>query len=147
MQRKHRRIKVHSLDLRRSVPDFIFEDSPQIPAPPPFLASQKATYSDKKSYRKGMCLQSEQDDASEPVSKHDNAQENLLSIKKMLEDNATTLRNKEEGRRMLIQRDYIFNNPGQSPSLVLPPEQGPGVIHWKPDENSLRRWKAYQTVS
>lgn len=114
---------------------------PRLQSPPPLSPLKMQPTQTKKSYRKRVCSQCEQDEVSDHVSNQDNAQESLLSISKMLEDNATTLREKEEGRKMLFQREYMFDN------LVLPSEQGPGVIHWKPDETALQRWKAYQTVS
>lgn len=71
----------------------------------------------------------------------------MLSISEMLEEKATKLRKEEKGKEVLLHWKYYLNIPGQPPNLVLPPEQEPGVIHWKPDETTLAKWKAYRTVS
>lgn len=65
----------------------------------------------------------------------------------MLEENAKAFRSDEKGKKMLLQRESIFNRPGQDPYLVLPPEQEDGTTSWKPDDSSLVNWEAYHTVS
>lgn len=66
---------------------------------------------------------------------------------KMLEENATALRNEEEGKKILLELEYVINGLGQPPNILLPPEPGLGVNHWKPDEYQLQCWTAHRTVS
>lgn len=86
----------------------------------------------------------EQDEPSDVVSNPDDAQESWLSISDMLEKNATTLKNNNKGKEILLFLRDTLDKPRQPPNFLFPPMH---ATQWKSDEKNCATWKSYHTVS
>lgn len=89
-----------------------------------------------------MCSQFEQHEAPDQASNHGDAQDTLISISEMLEENAIKLRYERRGITDLLRMGFAPHIRGLDPEQEL----GAAINNWEPGASSRERWTPHHTV-